>query len=233
MRKRNAFTLIELLVVIAIIAILAAILFPVFAQARESARKTSCLSNFKQRALGVLMYNQDYDGVYPLGKDICCATAPPPEVICYPLRLQPYIKNMDVFSCPSMTKPAIVDAPGWGFHRGFPLHEICNMNVFVHNPLRSSPPPGMAYNGAASEGEITKPAETVMFYDVRQYQSPNPIGWGLYLSGSEAMWLINSFDIVHIHNEGSNFAWADGHVKWFNTKRGRVQIKEQNWNLNQ
>src|SRR5579864_2083597 len=65
-RARNGFTLIELLVVIAIIAILAAILFPVFAQAREQARKTSCLSNQKQISTGFLMYVQDYDETFPL-----------------------------------------------------------------------------------------------------------------------------------------------------------------------
>src|SRR5262250_3403391 len=66
MRKR-AFTLIELLVVIAIIAILAAILFPVFAQAREQARTISCLSNVKQIGLGIKMYTQDYDEEFPMG----------------------------------------------------------------------------------------------------------------------------------------------------------------------
>src|ERR1700742_4223315 len=65
-KQRNAFTLIELLVVIAIIAILAAILFPVFAQAREAARKTSCLSNTKQLGLGIMQYVQDYDETYPM-----------------------------------------------------------------------------------------------------------------------------------------------------------------------
>ena len=63
--RKRAFTLIELLVVIAIIAILAAILFPVFARARENARRASCLSNLKQIGLGVMQYNQDYDGHYP------------------------------------------------------------------------------------------------------------------------------------------------------------------------
>jgi prepilin-type N-terminal cleavage/methylation domain-containing protein len=66
MRKNRAFTLIELLVVIAIIAILAAILFPVFAQAREKARMTSCLSNCKQLAIGAMMYMQDYDEISPI-----------------------------------------------------------------------------------------------------------------------------------------------------------------------
>jgi prepilin-type N-terminal cleavage/methylation domain-containing protein len=69
-RTKSGFTLIELLVVIAIIAILAAILFPVFAQAREKARATACLSNLKQLALGWLMYSQDYDEAYPMSAQL-------------------------------------------------------------------------------------------------------------------------------------------------------------------
>src|SRR5205809_5026895 len=78
--RRRAFTLIELLVVIAIIAILAAILFPVFAQAREKARQTSCTSNCKQLVTGIMMYAQDHDEMYPRGnQDVdqaACNAAP-------------------------------------------------------------------------------------------------------------------------------------------------------------
>ncbi|GBC96872.1 hypothetical protein HRbin16_02683 [bacterium HR16] len=107
MRSRKAFTLIELLVVIAIIAILAAILFPVFAQAREKARQASCLSNVKQIGTAMMMYAQDYDEVLPRN-----AYADPPRVLegphfvnCSTPRwmdvLQPYIKNLQIFNCPS------------------------------------------------------------------------------------------------------------------------------------
>ena len=96
MPSRRGFTLIELLVVIAIIAILAAILFPVFARAREQARRTSCLSNLKQLALAAMMYGQDYDELLPVG-----ATQGNPlwSVV---QGLQPYVKNSQIFYCPSI-----------------------------------------------------------------------------------------------------------------------------------
>lgn len=133
--KQRGFTLIELLVVIAIIAILAAILFPVFAKAREAARKTSCSSNLKQIATGMLMYVQDYDEVYPAAYAIANGLGLPAndgdtQHWCWSmertdgsylartqtlqagnatmrLMLQPYIKNSQVFKCPSMNNSAL------------------------------------------------------------------------------------------------------------------------------
>ena len=100
----KAFTLIELLVVIAIIAILAAILFPVFAQAREKARQTSCLSNFKQVNIGLMMYVQDYDEVLipanTNGYSQGCLGCGHPDYV-WPELIQPYIKNWQIFRCPS------------------------------------------------------------------------------------------------------------------------------------
>jgi prepilin-type N-terminal cleavage/methylation domain-containing protein len=106
MQRRSAFTLIELLVVIAIIAILAAILFPVFAQARESARAISCLSNMRQIGLTLRMYSQDHDESFPnnrLGFTTITQTSDPLYEGGWNWRnaIQPYAKNKGLFSCPS------------------------------------------------------------------------------------------------------------------------------------
>jgi prepilin-type N-terminal cleavage/methylation domain-containing protein len=124
--SRSAFTLIELLVVIAIIAILAAILFPVFAQARESARKTACLSNTKQLGTGVMMYVQDYDETYPSNSwdgtpvgasdtEWGAAGANQKVFTRWPLTVMPYIKNKGVFVCPS--DPALGKSGWTGYSR--------------------------------------------------------------------------------------------------------------------
>jgi prepilin-type N-terminal cleavage/methylation domain-containing protein/prepilin-type processing-associated H-X9-DG protein len=108
-QRRNGFTLIELLVVIAIIAILAAILFPVFAQAREAARKSSCTSNLKQLGTAFIMYATDYDGLLPDGNwspgitDVngWPASGTIDEKNGWPAYLMPYIKNRGIFDCPT------------------------------------------------------------------------------------------------------------------------------------
>ena len=93
---RAAFTLVELLVVIAIIAILASILFPIFARARENARRTSCLSNLKQLGLGFMQYTQDYDEAFPL-------SSYPTTSVSWTASTAPYIKSTQIFRCPSDT----------------------------------------------------------------------------------------------------------------------------------
>lgn len=105
-RGTRGFTLIELLVVIAIIAILAAILFPVFAQAREAARKSSCLSNMKQLGTAVMMYVQDYDETYPQAyyyKNNTATTngSSSGGYVTWTVTISPYIKNVGLFVCPS------------------------------------------------------------------------------------------------------------------------------------
>ena len=111
--KKRGFTLIELLVVIAIIAILAAILFPVFAQAREKARAAACLSNGKQMALGLMMYAQDYDERLPRVWTPTFGAKNGPRD--WKDDIQPYVKNVDVFRCPSRSK----QWPGYGYNVWF------------------------------------------------------------------------------------------------------------------
>src|SRR5690606_17133940 len=109
--RNRGFTLIELLVVIAIIAILAAILFPVFAQAREAARKTQCLSNTKQLGAAYMMYLQDFDETFPPHVTERTAPSGTPDTAAarapftYKTKLAPYVKNEGIFKCPS--------APAW------------------------------------------------------------------------------------------------------------------------
>jgi prepilin-type N-terminal cleavage/methylation domain-containing protein/prepilin-type processing-associated H-X9-DG protein len=135
--KSRGFTLIELLVVIAIIAILAAILFPVFAQAREKARQTSCLSNTKQLGLGIMQYNQDYDETYPQG-GFSIYTGPDAAVNRWFKAISPYTKNNQIRSCPSAPVNVTdkgVDASNYGIRdeiarygqSGRPESEIINV----------------------------------------------------------------------------------------------------------
>jgi len=127
MQRQRAFTLIELLVVIAIIAILAAILFPVFAQAREAARKTVCVSNMKQLGLAWLMYAEDYDETFPLAATTELVALPPPYTPVYadwPYLVFPYIKagqgdetwvssSSSIYQCPDyLVVPPAVDSAG-------------------------------------------------------------------------------------------------------------------------
>ena len=109
--KRRGFTLIELLVVIAIIAILAAILFPVFAQARDKARGAACLSNVKQLGTGLIMYVQDYDEVLPHHNDTANFMSPTAAAN-WARNVQPYVKNLQVLTCPSSTLwPSVTPTP--------------------------------------------------------------------------------------------------------------------------
>src|SRR5262249_30596523 len=106
-RRTVGFTLIELLVVIALIAILAAILFPVFAQAREKARGTTCLSNLKQIGSGLSLYLQDYDETYPLNQFDAHGADCKPLGYTWKEAVRPYIQNGEVWVCPSAKHAAI------------------------------------------------------------------------------------------------------------------------------
>src|ERR1700733_8333485 len=110
--NRIGFSLIELLVVIAIIAILAAILFPVFAKVREKARQTSCASNMKQITLGILQYQQDNDEMFPMGQTL--ASAAEGGFYGWPTEIAPYLKSTDVLKCPDDPRAGTKIAIGGG-----------------------------------------------------------------------------------------------------------------------
>ncbi len=213
-RRSFGFTLIELLVVIAIIAILAAILFPVFSRAREKARQTSCLSNVKQLTLGCKMYVQDYDEFFPfalasitdqvvggyfaryyLGDETRSYYPIWPDVI------MPYVKNDQLFRCPSRS----TDWIGYGY------------NVYLGyvggHPTRSGP----LYEGV-SLSSIAKPAEHAMIIDHQDgywpgYGADYPRwawyrAWPSLTHPTDATW-------EPPHNEGANVGCVDGHAKWY------------------
>jgi prepilin-type N-terminal cleavage/methylation domain-containing protein/prepilin-type processing-associated H-X9-DG protein len=201
---KKGFTLIELLVVIAIIAILAAILFPVFAKAREKARQTSCLNNLKQIGTAFIQYAQDYDERFPVywrdqlqtdtsapGYYFLTSNGAPGmggKKTSWMDFVYPYIKNTQVFVCPSavLREPG---APSYGYNR-----KVSN-----------------SAGVPCSLGDVTRPAEIILSLD---YASQ----YGAYANVGE----YNSFktstttppNCVCPHNDGTNVTFCDGHSKW-------------------
>lgn len=151
LRTKTAFTLIDLLVVIAIIAILAAILFPVFARARENARRTSCTSNLKQLGIMMIQYTQDYDERYP-----ACwyGVTPAGSTNTWMVFMQPYIKSTQVFQCPS--ESAANQGPTGS---NFPTHYAYNYYIGGN--------PGSTTSTITNRvlAELVKPSQTVLMTD--------------------------------------------------------------------
>jgi len=205
--KRAGFTLIELLVVIAIIAILAAILFPVFARARENARKSTCQSNLKQIGMGLMQYCQDYDECYP---DARYGSNPSPYPLIYEA-LVPYLKNNMIWICPSKG----------GLMRGG------TTTPYTYNGRQFPVSPNYGWNqllAARSMAEVTAVAETAAVADCSHplwIDHVGRIAWAnsgdsvLYpASGTQADYMKDAYSR---HSGGENIAWADGHVKWMSS----------------
>jgi len=234
--KRNlfGFTLIELLVVIAIIAILAAILFPVFASAREKARQSSCSSNLKQLGLGLMQYAQDNDekfvpGVNPAGD--------PTNAKGWAGEIYSYVKSKDVFHCPDdPTGPNGVKVPiSYGYNINTASTAWCGLESTLNAPTKTV----WLFEIRGNVADVTNPGEG----DSASGWGPDPGGSGYlnpvgdsngYTSGPyyDTGYLgipINKNDAytpTGRHSEGSNFLLVDGHVKWL--KQAQVSSGSNN-----
>lgn len=220
---RRGFTLIELLVVIAIIAILAAILFPVFAQARERARAISCLSNTKQIGLGLMMYAQDYDETYfdaPWPGPGGASGTSPSIMVFWTEVLQPYAKNTGIFACPSNSgTTGTSNWPAINYKVQYGLNEM----VLGRQDWQGNAPVTMA--------TLDKPAEIGLIADTRTYVDGGWI-WASFVcpadldhdGRNEYYWC--SSDYTHDmggwyweygyprHFSGINVVYGDGHAKF-------------------
>jgi len=182
---RRAFTLIELLVVIAIIAILAAILFPVFARARAKARQTSCLSNVKQISLALMMYAQDYDEAYP-----CVSHASGYD---WWQPLHAYVRNAQIFRCPAYRAAA-----------SDPATDYLLNGLFAHGLCMAQ------FDEPASQ--ICIAVRDPNWDETGYHPWPDDgSSWGDLSAYSEFAVAIGK----DVHNGGSNYGFGDGHAKWY------------------
>ena len=218
-QKRSAFTLIELLVVIAIIAILAAILFPVFARARENARRSSCSSNLKQIGLGILQYTQDYDEKY-----VATRWYDGTNGQAWPTSLQPYLKSTQIFQCPSDTLSGNTAATGamsptyWNNPPAPQFHTSYVYNTDIGGDSNSD-----ATRAGVSQAAIDSVATTVMATDGGANTSTNtdPLKW-TQVPNAFMVYPIPNLNNTTPYDQGApmprhlettNILYADGHVK--------------------
>jgi len=210
---RRGFTLIELLVVIAIIAILASILFPVFARAREKARQTSCLSNMKQIGLATQMYAEDYDECLPLydydtGTDVW---------IYWMQEIHPYVKNTQVFECPShKVQPSGSDwwqvpLPGINLalvQLGYGWNTGCYVESggSVNKEFVDGRDDGLDLWGTALAA-IGDPSSTILIGEMKRVYDNQ--AWVGFIKNDPTQYFAGR------HNGGDNLSFVDGHAKWY------------------
>ena len=199
-RRSDGFTLIELLIVIAIIAILASILFPVFARARENARRASCMSNQKQIGLGILQYSQDYDEKFPL------RWVDDPGVVGWVTLVQPYTKSAQIFQCPSEPKRPPASSTSDGYT------DYCSNYAMFPNP-----DPGQT---GISLVQLRFASNTISVLEVDDSIPSGSTSAKCSARYNDwADWDPTATKYRVRHLGGANWLFADAHVKWLTTDK--------------
>ena len=207
--RKKAFTLIELLVVIAIIAILAAILFPVFARARENARRASCQSNLKQIGLGVLQYIQDYDEKYPnqASDGVTIANPMGSSPFTVPDKTFPYIKSAQIWKCPSSPSGLGAINVGYHYNGAMMLPTAAGLTGISQSALQE-------VSRTVILRDSARALTFAQFYLRPEYADPSGTAQ-LDKVASDRADYVNNPNNVPPHFTGYNVLLCDGHVKYY------------------